>query len=105
MGTPAPILTDAFHLLHTNLYAHLDAAEILAGIDTWSPHEVDTAHELIPDLVVVIRGLLIEHEAGLDDDCRTCRSKWPCPVVTTIHALVKDPDGKFVAILSAINDE
>ena len=61
--------------------------------------------DLIPDLVVVIRGLLIEHEGTSVGDCRTCHAAWPCPVVTTIYALVKDPDREFVAILNRMIDE
>lgn len=32
--------------------------------------------------------------------CRTCPSAWPCPVVTTIHGLVKDPQRQFVALVT-----
>lgn len=107
MDTLSPILTDTFHLLRTDLYVHLDEAEFLATkVDEWSGQDVDVARELIPDLVVVVRGLLAEHQVVTGGDCRTCRSAWPCPVVTTIHALVKDPDRAFVAIVHrATNDE
>jgi hypothetical protein len=39
-----------------------------------------------------IRGLPIERGAQPSGDCRICASAWPCPVVTTIHALVNDLD-------------
>ncbi|MGH3566037.1 MAG: hypothetical protein ACRDRH_08405 [Pseudonocardia sp.] len=106
MDTIAPIVNDAFALLRTDLYLHLDEAEFLASkTDWWSSQDVDAARELIPDLLLVIRGLWTEHEATPGGDCRTCRSVWPCPVVTTIHALVKDPDRAFVAILRRANDD
>jgi len=54
---------------------------------------------LIPDLVAVIRGLLLEHGVQASGDCRTCTSVWPCPVVTTIHGLVKDPERQFVSLV------
>jgi hypothetical protein len=68
---------------------------------------MDTARKLIPDLVVVIRGMLIEHEPQPSGGCRVCSAAWPCPVVTRIHALVKDPGREFVALLRrrANNDE
>ncbi len=106
MDTSSPILTDAFRLLCTDLYEHLDEAEFLASkYDEWSGEDVDAARKLIPDLVVVIRGMLADHQVTPDGNCGICRSGWPCPVVTTIHALVKDPDREFVAILSRANDD
>lgn len=106
MDTIAPIINDAFDLLCTDLYVHLDEAEFLASkVDEWSRQDVDAARELIPDLLVVIRGLWAEHQVTPGGDCRTCRSVWPCPVVTTIHALVKDPNRAFVAILRRANDD
>jgi hypothetical protein len=106
MDTISPAVTDAFRLLRIDLYAHLDEAEFLATkFDEWSEQDVDTARELIPDLVVVIRGLIGEHESDRHGECRICASAWPCPVVTKIHALVKDPDSQFVALLRrAIED-
>jgi hypothetical protein len=106
MHTISPVVADAFRLLHTDLYGHLDMAEFLATKqDSWHGADVEAARKLIPDLVVVIRGLLIEHEAQPNGQCRLCSSAWPCPVVTTIHALVKDADREFVAILRRANDE
>lgn len=106
MDTPAPLLTDAFRLLLMDLYEHLGEAELLATkTDEWSEEDIESARRLIPDLILLFRGLLIEHERTPSGDCRTCPSGWPCPVVRTIHALVKDPDREFVAILTRANDE
>lgn len=100
MSTTPSLATDASRLLHRDLYGHLDEADFLAlKFEQWNQQDVDSARKLIPDLVVVIRGLLIEHEAKPDGDCRICPSAWPCPVVTMIHALVRDPDREFVALL------
>ncbi len=107
MNTISPALTDAFRLLRSDLYTHLDEAEFLATkYDDWSEQDTDTARALIPDLVLVIRGLLREQGARADGGCRICASSWPCPVVTSIHALVKDPEGQFVALVRrALDDE
>jgi hypothetical protein len=100
MDPISPVLADAFDLLRTDLYHHLCEAESVADkASEWSQEDIDTVRRLIPDLVVVIRGLLIEHQMTPSGKCRICSSGWPCPVVTTIHALVKDPDREFVALV------
>jgi hypothetical protein len=106
MDTTPPLLADAFQLLLTDLYEHLSEADFLATKTTaWSEKDVDSARRLIPDLILVIRGLLIAHQRTPSGDCRIRLSVWPCPVVTTIHGLVKDPDREFVAIVTRANDE
>lgn len=106
MDTISPVHADAFRLLSMNLYAHLCEAEDLASrTDEWSDEDRDSVRRLIPGLLVAIRGLLIAHEVTPSGNCRTCPSPWPCPVVTTLHALIKDPDREFVAILSRANNE
>ncbi|MCA1671745.1 MAG: hypothetical protein LC799_05925 [Actinobacteria bacterium] len=100
MSTLSPALADAFALLGDDLYGHLDEAEALASqVAEWSDDDTVRAHELIDDLVRLIRGLLIEHQLQPSNDCRICTSAWPCPVVTTIHAVVKDPQRQFVALV------
>ncbi len=104
METISPAVADAFHLLRNDLYEHLDRADELATqCGEWSEEDVETARKLIPDLLVVIRGLLLEHQEQADGTCRTCTLVWPCPVVTTIHALVKDPERQFVSLLLRVN--
>jgi hypothetical protein len=106
MDPISPARTDAFDLLCTDLDHHLSETESLASkANEWSWDDIDVARKLIPDPVVVIRGLLIEHGAQPSGECRVCSSAWPCPVVTTIHALVKDPDRQFVALVRRANDE
>jgi len=105
MDPISPALADAFGLLHTDLHHHLSEAESIAGkASEWCWDDIDVARKLIPDLVVVIRGLLVEHEAAPSGECRVCSSAWPCPVVTTIHALVKDPDRQYVALVRRVSD-
>ncbi|HET9255571.1 MAG TPA: hypothetical protein VFO16_10255, partial [Pseudonocardiaceae bacterium] len=58
--------------------------------DEWAEQDADAARTLIPALVKVIRALLIEHKMMPSGDCRICQSAWPCPVMTTIRALLKD---------------
>lgn len=106
MDASSPLVTDALRLFHLDLHEHLCEAESLAtGAGEWSWEDIDAARKLIPDLVTVIRGLLVEHEPGPGAGCRTCPSAWPCPVVTSINALVKDPDREFVALLRQANEE
>jgi hypothetical protein len=106
VSTPASALTDARRLLHDDLYCHLHEAEYLAEQDgEWSAEDQATARKLIGDLVLALRGLLIEHRPQqLSDECRVCTSVWPCPVVTTIHGFVKDPQSQFVALLQRARD-
>ena len=106
MSTLSPALADAGHLLHEDLYDHLHEAEYLAEQDDeWSADDKEAARRLIGDLVRVIRGLLIEHRPRSSGDCRICTSAWPCPVVTTIHAVVKDPQRQFVALVLRARDD
>ncbi|MGH3901460.1 MAG: hypothetical protein ACRDTA_25035 [Pseudonocardiaceae bacterium] len=106
MDAVSPVVTDAFHLLLGDLYTHLCEAEELASkTGEWSGEDIGSVRKLIPDLLVLIRGLLIEHEVTPKGNCQTCPSAWPCPVVTTIHALVKDPDREFGAIVYRANED
>ncbi|MGH3887205.1 MAG: hypothetical protein ACRDSZ_11680 [Pseudonocardiaceae bacterium] len=106
MSTPSPALADAGHLLHNDLYVHLEEADYLAEQDDeWSAYDTGTARKLIGDLVLVIRGLLIEHRPQSSGDCRICTSAWPCPVVTIIHATVKDPQRQFAALVMRARDD
>jgi hypothetical protein len=105
MDTISPAMAEAYRLLRTELYSQLDEAESLATqYDEWSDQDVDTAREMIPDLVLVIRGLLVEHGTLASGDCRMCTSAWPCQVVETIHALLNDPQHQFVSLVSQVND-
>jgi len=102
----SPLVIKAFTLLLMDLYEDLEKADFLAQQpDDWSDEEIETARKLIPDLVVVIRGLLIEHKAQADATCRMCRVAWPCPVTTTIHALLKDPQNEFMALFERTRPE
>lgn len=90
---------EAFELLREEICAHLDAAHALASQDDeWCADDIKHARELIGDLVLGIRGLMIEHELQSSGECRPCRSAWPCPVLATIHGFVKDPEGQFVTL-------
>ena len=61
MDTISPAVADAFQLLRNDLYEHLDHADELATqCEEWSDEDMDTARKLIPDLLLVIRGLLLD---------------------------------------------
>jgi hypothetical protein len=106
MDTISPVHADAFRPLLLDLYNHLCEAEDLAsktGRVVRRGHRIGPQAD--PRLLVGIRGLLIAHEITANGNCRTCPSVWPCGVVTTIHALVKDPDREVAAILRRANDD
>ncbi|MGH3872913.1 MAG: hypothetical protein ACRDSR_15645 [Pseudonocardiaceae bacterium] len=106
MDPLTPAVADAFGLLQMDLYHHLDEAEFLAQkCQEWTEQDSDTARNLIPDLVIVIRGILLDHQMQPAGDCRTCTSPWPCPVVTVIHGLVKDPQRHYVALVRQALDQ
>ena len=106
MDATPPLVAEAFQLLLMDLYEHLSEAEFLAEKTTaWSEKDIDSGRRLIPDLILVIRGLLLDHQSTPGGDCRVCHGVWPCPVVTKIHGLVKDPGREFVAIVTRANDE
>ncbi|RZS34312.1 hypothetical protein EV193_10999 [Herbihabitans rhizosphaerae] len=93
------ISEDARQLLRYNLYEHLDEAEFLATKTAdWTDDDADTARDLIPDLINVIRGVLVEHSTPAASTCPACRVPWPCPTLSTVHRLIKDPDNKLVTI-------
>ncbi len=105
MGTLTPAVADAFGLLQMDLRRHLDEAECLAlTCEEWTEEDVDTARTLIPDLVIVIRGLLLDHQMRPGGDCRICTSPWPCPVVALIHGLIKDPHDQYVELAYRVHD-
>lgn len=105
MDTLASAVADAYGLLHMDLYRHLDEAEFVAlKCHEWTEGDIDTARTLIPNLVIVIRGLLLDHEVQPDGECRTCATAWPCPVVALIHGLIKDPESQFVALVRRVHD-
>jgi len=101
MDTSSPVVANAIALLRRDLYAHLDEVEFLAmKYTSWSEVDADTARAAIPDLIAVIRGVLVLHEKeGDEGTCHTCGETWPCQALHTIHRLVKDPDREFVKIL------
>ena len=106
MDTISPAVADAYDLLRTDLYHHPDEAESLEHTcGEWTDEDMDTARKLIPDLVFVIRGLLLEHQMKPSGDCRLCASPWPCPVVTAIHGLLKDPERQFVALANRVRND
>lgn len=106
MSTIPPLLHDAFELLQMDLYGKLDDAEQLAvKDDEWTEDDIEAAQKLIIDLVIAIRVLVIEHQIRPDSDCRICGSAWPCPVVTAIHGLLKDPQGQYIALVTRAHTE
>lgn len=96
---PSPVELEAFRLLRDDLFEHLEAAEYLATADTWTQEQAERAREVIPDLVTVIRGLVVLHEGPVE--CGSCHTDWPCAQFANIHQLVKHPDSHFVRLVTA----
>jgi len=93
---------EAFLLLRKDLYEYLDGGEALAlKYDEWCDEDVKQARALIPDLVTVIRGILVLHEETSSGTCAGCGGpSWPCTTVQTIHRLIKDPENCFTTLLN-----
>lgn len=106
MSNSSAALTDAWELLRVNLYEHLDEVEFLSmKYAPWTEADAEVARRVIPDLVLVIRGVLVLHDNQGGDRCRTCASPWPCRDFRTIHELVKNPESEMVAILERTRAE
>lgn len=94
----------AAQLLQQDLYQHLDEAEYVAGMHfPWTEDQTEIARRLIPDLTVVIRGMLAQHRITETEECE-CGVAWPCAHLATIHRLVKKPGSEFVAIITRRNE-
>lgn len=106
MDTISPAVSDAFRLLRTDLYRHLDEADFHAGSWTdWSPQDMNTARQLIWDLVRIVRQLLREHTVQDTGYCRTCTTTWPCDVVSTIHALLMGQEHQLTGCAHRTGDD
>lgn len=103
-GQPVSLaLRDAYRMLRDNIYVRLDDAEHLSQLDHWNPQDLDLLRKVIPDLTIVIRGLVVQHESDDAGKCKTCNSPWPCAVTETIHELMRNPDRSFDRILTYVN--
>lgn len=106
MHTLSPALAEAFDLLHSSLYLHLDETEYLVLEDQERREEdSDAVYQVILDLVLVIRGLVYAHRVRPDSGCRVCTSAWPCPVITQIHGFFKDPQGQYTELARRVHQE
>jgi hypothetical protein len=90
MATIRPPVAVAFRLSQTDLERHLAQVELLAVSWEWTDHDVHTARQLTWGLVAILQRLLRKHGLQANGEYLICPSGWPCPVVTTIHAPVKD---------------
>jgi hypothetical protein len=91
--TVSPAMSEAYRLLRAELYAHLDDAEFHATkVEPWQESDVELARALIPDLVVVIRSVLTQHQESHVGRCRFCFRHWPCASVRAVHHHLTDPD-------------
>jgi hypothetical protein len=99
MDTISPAVADAHRLLRQDLCDYLDEAEYLSTkLTTWTEADARSARDLIPDLTMIVRGVLLDHKESADGVCPGCNSAWPCSSVSTVHGLIKDPAREFVKI-------
>lgn len=105
MDILTPAIADAFELLRQDLCRRLDEAESSSlSYWDWDDDEIDAAREVIPHLVLVLRGLLLDHRMRPGGECWTCSSAWPCPVVAVMHGLLKDPEHQFPALARRVHE-
>lgn len=98
MDTMSPARKQAYSLLRNEICMYLEGAEELSQLD-WYEQEAEQVRKVIPDLVTIIRGMMVLHEVVNNGNCKTCSQPWPCSITETIHTLVKDPERTFGAIL------
>jgi hypothetical protein len=95
------VLIEAHRLLLDDLYTHLEEAEYLGDYSHWSVELQDSVRAVLPNLVTVIRGIVVMHDGGPTGTCPTCQAAWPCKSFEMVHRLIKDPDGEFVKLRDA----
>lgn len=99
MDVSTPEQADAFRRLRDDIYGYLDEAEFLAlKLTDWTDEDAESARALIPDLVTIVRAIVLDHRETGTGACSTCTTAWPCSAVRTIHGLVCDPQHEFVRI-------
>jgi hypothetical protein len=99
MDQITPALADAFRLLRQDICGYLDEAEFLSTkLTEWTNEDAATARRLVPDLVTIVRGILLDHKETVVGTCGRCNTRWPCSTVHTIHGLIKNPDHEFLKI-------
>lgn len=97
------VAKDMKDLLREELYVYLEQAEELGReADQWTEEQQVTAHDLLADLVTVIRGILVFH-SEVSGRCRRCGTPWPCEEYETVHRLVQAPDAELVTLQLARN--
>ncbi|RZS40959.1 hypothetical protein EV193_103277 [Herbihabitans rhizosphaerae] len=94
MSKTPSVADDAVVLLCADIYGHLDEMEFVAGGST-DPLLAGA----VRSAVLVLRGLVAEHGTLRDATCWACGGEWPCRVFSTVHGLIKNPDGEYVALL------
>jgi hypothetical protein len=85
---------EALGLLRYNIWSHLDAAEhhALKNNAFQSDEDLETAADLIPNLVDVIREVIHVHErSGIESEASL-------RTLETIYHMVKDPKHEFVKL-------
>ncbi|MFJ6672568.1 hypothetical protein ACIQMJ_15785 [Actinosynnema sp. NPDC091369] len=91
-------LARAHHLLNQDMLGYLDTVELLTNEhDTDDETVLAVARTEVPRLVAALRATLATHKADASGDCPACRTAWPCAVIDSGHAYLKDPDSIYSA--------
>lgn len=102
MTQASPLLSAAFKLLRQDIYEHLDSVEYVAqDPDIWFKNPDDVL-DVIPELIYALRAIMRIHSETPTGACGGCEHAWPCPVIGTIHEVVKEPKHQFVKIVELV---
>ena len=89
-------LARAHHLLTQDMLGYLDTVELLTTEhDTDDETVLAVARTEVPRLVAALRATLTTHKADAAGQCLTCCTAWPCAVIDSAHAYLKDPDSVY----------
>ena len=78
----------------------LEEVEFLATKSyDWTEDDIDSAREVIPDLITVIQKILAPHDHTRNGSCPPCGADWPCAAVRTTHGLLTDPDRELCKLV------
>jgi hypothetical protein len=94
--------------LRVEVYDLLEEADFLATqLGDWDEEDIRDARELIPSLTSALHVLVIEHTHDAKGNCRVCpgEQSWPCPIVRSVHAAVKDPTAVYNRLMERQRDE
>ena len=101
MNKRMTMMAEVYFMVQDNLYRHIEAVDFLAQ-KKWDGKELTEklAREILEDSYLVLRELIAEHQAVEQNGlCRACDTRWPCPVLVSVHTKLKEPERRFGKLL------